>query len=239
MKNKKIWIIIAVLILLVLIIPVKTGSLDDGGSTEYTALTYKIIKWHHIYHTNVTMTYDKTCFYPFPVSLKSMSELLEGERKNFEYPVESDEYFLPEKPDDFSFSFTWNTFGISSYDSKTGKLIKTSDTLNPKDYTTTLRLSDDELTHIYNLIRELDIISYPDIYDPFEDLMESNSHITLILSIKTAKFEKTVKAENIALPNTPDSPEGQRFINVCKEIQDILTSSDEWKSLPEYDTFYD
>ena len=31
----------------------------------------------------------------------------------------------------YSFSLTWNTYGISSYDSKTGTLIKTSDATNP------------------------------------------------------------------------------------------------------------
>ena len=45
---------------------------------------------------------------------------------------------LPEEiPDDFSFSIMWNTDGISSYDSKTGILIKDKYATNPNEYTTT------------------------------------------------------------------------------------------------------
>ncbi len=32
-----------------------------------------------------------------------------------------------EVPADFSFSLTWGCYGISSYDSRTGKLVKTTD----------------------------------------------------------------------------------------------------------------
>ena len=45
---------------------------------------------------------------------------------------------------DYSFSLTWNTFGISSYDSKTGKLVKTKDAPNPEDYITTHFLTAEE-----------------------------------------------------------------------------------------------
>ena len=56
--KKKIWIPIAAVILLaVLFVPIPTGHYKDGGTKEYTALTYKIVNWKRITGDSV---YDKT-----------------------------------------------------------------------------------------------------------------------------------------------------------------------------------
>ena len=46
--KKKVWLWIAAgaLLLAVLFVPVPTGMADDGGTQVYSALTYKIVKWH-------------------------------------------------------------------------------------------------------------------------------------------------------------------------------------------------
>ena len=48
--KKKIWIlIVAVTVLLaVLFVPIPKGSLDDGGTRDYIALTYRIVDWNRI-----------------------------------------------------------------------------------------------------------------------------------------------------------------------------------------------
>lgn len=51
-------------------------------------------------------------------------------------------------PEDFAFSIVWNTYGISSYDSATGRLVKTTDATNPDDYVTTLELSGEDMEEI-------------------------------------------------------------------------------------------
>ena len=68
--------------------------------------------------------------------------------------------------EEFSFSLTWGCYGVSSYDSKTGKLIKTTDATNPEDYVTDYQLTDEDKEYFYDLISLLDINSYPDEYDP-------------------------------------------------------------------------
>lgn len=138
-----------------------------------------------------------------------------------------------------SFSITWNVYGISSYDSATGKLVKTTDATNPEDYVTILYLTDSQLGAIWDLILDLDIKTYPDEYDPQEGKMSSEPSMTLILTVKTADFEKTVRAEHIAILYESDSPKGQRFLAVCKGIVEILTSTEEWKLLPDYETLYE
>ena len=140
----------------------------------------------------------------------------------------------------FSFSLTWSVYGISSYDSTTGRLVKvkTSDATNPEDYITTYYLTDEEKQTIYDLIAGLDITSYPDSYDPQNGAVHTEPSISLILSVKTDTMEKTVTTANIADIYGADSSEGQRFLQVCQELLQILTATEEWQALPEYDYFY-
>lgn len=136
-----------------------------------------------------------------------------------------------------SFSLTWNTYGISSYDSATERLVKTTDATNPEDYVTTLQLTEAQKFEIWKLLWDLDIETYPDEYNPHGDLASSPS-MTLILTLRNGDNIKTVRAKDIALSYESNNPKGQKFLDVCKRIQDILTATEEWKSLPEYEFFY-
>lgn len=79
MKKKK-WIIIPLVILLiVLVIPFSVKTYWDGGTAEFTALTYKIVKWNRMYaHSD---PYNKTKIYPFPMNFLSIGDLFEIERE--------------------------------------------------------------------------------------------------------------------------------------------------------------
>lgn len=141
--------------------------------------------------------------------------------------------------DIYSFSLTWGCYGISSYDSKTGRLVKTTDATNPEEYVTDLQLSAKEYEQICELIRGLDVTSYPDEYNPHEDGPESSPSMTLILTVQTETFEKTIRAKDIALTFEADNEKGRAFLNVCEAIRDILIATDEWKSLPDYEFLYE
>ena len=74
-------------------------------------------------------------------------------------------------PKDFSFTLEWDSNGRSTYNSLTGKLIKERWSFNPgvhtiSDYTTEYFLSDMSKAVIYYMIKELDLDSYPERYDP-------------------------------------------------------------------------
>ncbi len=140
--------------------------------------------------------------------------------------------------ENFSFSLTWDVYGISSYDSKTGTLIKTKDATNPKDYTTHLELSIEEWASIWKLIKELDIESYPDEYNPHGNGV-STPYMTLILSVKTGDTHKTVTVPETVLSYETNDEKGQKFLDTCKGIRDILIGTEEWKSLPDYEFLYD
>lgn len=146
---------------------------------------------------------------------------------------------LPEEmPDDFSFSMTWGTFGYSSYDSKTGTLVKTTDATNPDDYVTTYILSEEELKTIYNLIRDLNIESYDDEFDSLA-FNGSDPHLTLSLTVHTNSMDKTIKANEVASYNSTNTIKGKKYLDTVKAIRDILEGTDEWKALPDYEFYYD
>ena len=47
--KKKIWIpILIVAVIAILVIPIPTGTYKDGGTREYTSLTYKIVDWNRL-----------------------------------------------------------------------------------------------------------------------------------------------------------------------------------------------
>ncbi len=138
----------------------------------------------------------------------------------------------------FDFSITWDTYGISSYDSKSATLIKTKDATKPEDYITTCYLSGEQMKNIRNIIEELDITSYPDEYNPHGRGV-SMPYMTLKLSVVTESFSKTVTVPETVLSYKTEDAEGQRFLDAFAAIIDILTNTDEWKALPDYEFYYD
>ena len=147
---------------------------------------------------------------------------------------------LPEAmPEDFSFALTWGCYGISSYDSRTGKLVKTKDATHPEDYITEYALPEESRERIYDCIRALDINSYPPEYNPHGDDIVSCPPMTLILTVRAGGAERTIQAENIAISYESKNEKGQSFLTACKAVCDILTATEEWKALPDYEFFYD
>ena len=140
-------------------------------------------------------------------------------------------------PDDFSFSLTWGVYGISSYDSKTGKMVKTSDTTNPEDYTTYCQLSDEDMEYIYNLIVALDVNSYPEEYDPQAGF--SQPWRTLILTVRVDDEEHTIKAEYVSDMMFSEDEKGQLFLDTCEAISNRLELTRAWMRLPNYPTRYE
>lgn len=83
--KKKLWIIaIAVVLLAVFFVPIPTGVCKDGGTLEYTALTYKIVDWNRVYGDG---RYDKTKVYIFPNNFKSIDSLWALEEENAEHSL--------------------------------------------------------------------------------------------------------------------------------------------------------
>ena len=137
------------------------------------------------------------------------------------------------------FSLHWGINGISSYDSKTGILIKTTDTinLNEDDYKSQLFLSNEQRSKIDKILINLNIESYPDSYDPYKEgdvYTSSSPSRDIILTVG----EKTITCSDIALSGTSAGEKGRSFLKAVDEITEIITSTSEWQSLPEYEVLY-
>ena len=138
-----------------------------------------------------------------------------------------------EMPDDFSFAITWNIGGMCTYDSKTGILIKHKYATNVDEYTTTCFLTEDELKEIYKLIYDLNIDSCPDEF-PYGTFVDADPSSRLSLSVSTKDYSKTVKADSVGAYEA-FTIKGTKYLEVIKGIRNILTETEEWKALPDYD----
>ena len=79
MKKKiLLWILAGVLVLAVLFAPIPSGVYEDGGSREYTALTYKIVDWNRL---TTDGKYEATKVYWFPNNFKSIDDLWANEEQ--------------------------------------------------------------------------------------------------------------------------------------------------------------
>ncbi|MBR2024489.1 MAG: hypothetical protein IKA02_01630 [Clostridia bacterium] len=145
---------------------------------------------------------------------------------------------LPEEmPDDFYFTLSWGAFGRSSYDSKTGKLVKDSYVYDVDNFSTTYYLSDYEMKYIYDMIRDLHLEQYPDEFDD-NDFITSDPYLTYSLSVEGGGFYKTVKANEVGIAYLEDSAgktkKAKDYLKTIDEIVNILTRTDEWNELSDW-----
>lgn len=150
-------------------------------------------------------------------------------------------------PDDFSFSITWGTYGESSYDSRSGELVKTKNATTPSDYITKLILTENQKLTIYKLLTEdIDLSLYPAYYDPFnapnsDTFQASDPSQTIRLSFTANGQTRSVDCVDIAFGRMEECFEkkGEDLLKVARSISELLIDTEEWKAFPEYEFFYD
>lgn len=79
--KKRLWIIVIIVLFAVLLTPIPSGTFRDGGTSSYTALTYKIVHWNRLTGDS---TYEKTRMYWGENVFKSLDELWELEAPHVE-----------------------------------------------------------------------------------------------------------------------------------------------------------
>lgn len=145
-----------------------------------------------------------------------------------------------------SFTLVWNVFGVSSYDSATGRLVKTNDATDPEAYAATYRFTDRTFSDILTELMTLAPEDYPDEYDPFNDpasdvKVMSTPSMNLILTVREGEREKTVSCIDISLsPGAAGyDAKADRFLDFCRWLEELLMNTDEWQALPDYEFYYD
>lgn len=150
-------------------------------------------------------------------------------------------------PDDFSFSIVWGVFGISSYDSKTGKLQKTKDATDVERYTAYVKLTDEELRTVCRLLcSDIDLDEYPDSYDPFnapdaETKIATEPNETIIITVTENGRTKTVRCVGIALAGFSACRDdaSRAFLASERAVVELLTSHPAWRAFPDYEFYYE
>lgn len=89
MKKRIITIAVILLALIILYLPIPHGTYRDGGTKDYTALTYRIVVWNRLTDEIETDApageigkYHKRSVYWFPDNFKSIDELWKIETEN-------------------------------------------------------------------------------------------------------------------------------------------------------------
>lgn len=149
-------------------------------------------------------------------------------------------------PSDFSFRFVWGCYGISSYDSDSGKLVKTTDATRPEDYVTTHALTQEERAETWSLLSALRLEEYPVVYDPYNapdaaQRVASEPSRDLILSVWANGAGHSVSCREICLGGTARGYDEQAraFLAVCDKLERLLTGTPEWQALPDYEFYYE
>ena len=149
------------------------------------------------------------------------------------------------KDPDFGFAIYWNVYGDSSYDSRTGELVKSHIQPDTADYTATLVLSDEQLAAVKEIIEEADIASYPEEFTPYDDvdsteMLYSTPYETIKIVLYDGEKTLSVCCDEICLSGSNVySDRTKTFLQAAGEIVKIIIATPEWKSLPELVNLYE
>ena len=82
-KTRRKSIIILTLVALFLFLPIPSFPMSDGGTVEFRAMTYTVVRWHRLLPTTSESgkadMYIKTSVYGFPNNFKDIDDLWELE----------------------------------------------------------------------------------------------------------------------------------------------------------------
>ena len=141
--------------------------------------------------------------------------------------------------EDFYFVLTWGVLKDSSYDSRTGTLIKTKYVVErqPEEYIATYQYPN--INDIYERVKLINVYSYADDYYPYEGcLMRSSPSVDYVFEINN----KTITSEDCPMSfEIPDevTERGKRYLTLIFAIVNTLINSEEWKAMPDPETLYD
>ena len=140
--------------------------------------------------------------------------------------------------EDFYFVLTWGVQLDSSYDSRTGTLIKTKYVRErqPEEYITTCQYPN--INEIYEMAKAINVYSYADDYYPYEgSLIMTSPSVDYVFEIN----DKTIASKDCPILNEiPDgvTERGKKYLALLLTIKNTLIASDEWKAMPDPEILY-
>ena len=141
--------------------------------------------------------------------------------------------------EDFYFVLTWGVQKDSSYDSRTGTLIKTKYVRErqPEEYIATYQYPN--INEIYEMAKSINVYSYADDYYPYEGCsIRSDPSMDYVFEIN----DKTITSKDCPiLSEIPDgvTKKGKQYLTLILTIKNTLVNSEEWKAMPDFEVLYD
>ncbi len=141
---------------------------------------------------------------------------------------------MPETmPGDFGFVLYYGVTVRNSLDTIKGTYTK--DLVMAPPVTTDLRLSDGEMAGIYQMMRDIAILDYPEIYDPETDV-EVSPYVTYNIEITLDGQTKSIHWDDKGLVTIAKAT---ALRNLFERIHEIVIAKDEYKQLPPIQGGYD
>lgn len=135
---------------------------------------------------------------------------------------------LPEKkPSDFDFVLNYGINAENQLDTQNGTYTK--DMIKDPSVTTTLKLTDEEMNEIYVLMKDINLLNYPDNFSPKSNIYRTPFKTYSIKIIANSK-EKNIYLKDENVSNTI---EAVKLRNLFKKIHEIISVKEEYKKLPE------
>ena len=140
--------------------------------------------------------------------------------------------------EDFYFVLTWGVQKDSSYDSRTGTLIKTKYVRERQleEYIATYQYPN--INEIYEMAKSINVYSYADDYYPYEgSLIMTSPSVDYVFEIN----DKTIASNDCPILNEiPDdvTERGKQYLALIFTIRNTLMNSDEWKAMPDPEILY-
>lgn len=141
---------------------------------------------------------------------------------------------MPETmPDDFGFILDYGVTARNSLDTINGTYTK--DLVMAAPVTTDLRLTEDEMAEIYQMMRDIAILDYPDVYNPERDV-EVSPYVTYNIEITIAGQSKSIHWDDMGLVTIAKAT---ALRNLFERVHEIVVAKDEYKQLPPIQGGYD
>ncbi|CUP18100.1 MAG: hypothetical protein KIB43_03190 [Clostridium baratii] len=140
---------------------------------------------------------------------------------------------LPEKrPEDFSFVLRYGIQAKNQIDTFKSTYIK--DMVNEDSKEINLKLSDKDMDEIYSIMKDINILEYPDVFKPKSET-SSKPYEEFYLKVLVNGKEKVIEWPE---DNNSQSDEAIKLRKLFRRIHEIISTKEEYKNLPDTKSGY-
>ncbi|AQM60135.1 hypothetical protein [Clostridium baratii] len=132
-----------------------------------------------------------------------------------------------QRPDDFNFVLKYGIQGKNQIDTFKSTYFKDMASEDSKEIN--LKLSDKDMDEIYSIMKDINILEYPDVFKPKSET-NSKPYEEFYLKVLVNGKEKVIDWTE---DNNSQSDEAVKLRKLFKRIHEIISTKEEYKDLPD------